>query len=322
MKLSIIIPMYNAEKYIAACLDSILDSDLPKEFYEVIIVDDGSTDEGPEIVQEYCIKNSNFRYLTQENQGQSVARNYGIMECHGEYVWCVDADDKVDAGELLCVFNEFLKYHELDLLAFRLSDVSEIGDFINYSCIQPAILENLVISGRYAVINGYYPSSVCAFWIRKSLIIGNNLYFKEGITHQDVELSYRLMVHANSVLFTKFAPYYYIRHIGSTSLALNPKKIIKYLCDDIVVYHSFIHLAKLQERDKELSKTISNRAQNILFNMLLTLYRNKKEWIPLGINRTVIEEMKTKNLYPVKGNFDNWKKKMLVLFLNNEHFIL
>ena len=85
MKLSIIIPMYNAEKYIVDCLDSILKSDLPKGEYEVIIVNDGSKDKGPEIAQVYVSKHENFRYLTQENQGQSVARNYGIKEARGEY---------------------------------------------------------------------------------------------------------------------------------------------------------------------------------------------------------------------------------------------
>ena len=65
-KLSVIIPMYNSEKYIANCLDSILNSDLPQDAYEVIIVNDGSVDSGPQIAQEYVSKHNNFTFLTQE----------------------------------------------------------------------------------------------------------------------------------------------------------------------------------------------------------------------------------------------------------------
>ena len=99
-KLSIIIPMYNAEKYIGICLDSILDSNLLKEEYEIVIVNDGSQDKSSEIAQDYASRYSNVAYLTQENQGQSTARNYGIKSCQGEYVWCVDADDKLISAQL------------------------------------------------------------------------------------------------------------------------------------------------------------------------------------------------------------------------------
>ena len=68
--------MYNAEKYIGICLDSILDSNLLKEEYEIVIVNDGSQDKSPEIAQDYAARYSNVTYLTQENQGQSTARNY------------------------------------------------------------------------------------------------------------------------------------------------------------------------------------------------------------------------------------------------------
>ena len=86
MKLSIIIPLYNAGKYIVKCLDSIQTSDLNIHDYEVIIVNDGSTDDGPEMAQRYAKEHENFFYYTQENQGQSVARNYGIHEANGKYI--------------------------------------------------------------------------------------------------------------------------------------------------------------------------------------------------------------------------------------------
>ena len=77
--------MYNCEKYIADCLDSIINSGLSESDYEVIVVNDGSKDRGPEIAQSYAARHNHIRYLTQENQGQSVARNYGLTAAQGEY---------------------------------------------------------------------------------------------------------------------------------------------------------------------------------------------------------------------------------------------
>ena len=208
MKLSIIIPMYNAEKYIGNCLDSILNSDLPKGEYEVIIVNDGSKDKGPEIAQDYASMHENFRYLTQENQGQSVARNYGIREACGEYVWFVDADDELqkEIGILLSLIEQ---YNEPDLLSFRLEARSPDNEFLHYGSSHQQLPHNQVISGREAVLSGYMPSSVCTFIIKRSLLIEESLTFYPGIIHQDVELSYRMMSLAKSVVFTDYCLYTY-----------------------------------------------------------------------------------------------------------------
>ena len=144
-KLSIIIPMYNAEKYIGACLDSILDSDLLKEEYEIVIVNDGSKDNSPEIAQNYASKYSNITYLSQENQGQSTARNYGIKTCQGEYVWCVDADDKLISEQLSKIIEAIDKYNNLDILAVQLQNVTEGGENLDIECCQPTLEHNKVL---------------------------------------------------------------------------------------------------------------------------------------------------------------------------------
>lgn len=317
MKLSIIIPMYNSEKYIAACLDSILNSDLPKDAYEVVIVNDGSTDKGPEIAQDYVSRHDNFVCLTQENQGQSVARNYGIKECHGEYVWCVDSDDQIDAS-VSKGFNELVVHPDLDVLAFHLKVVTEQGEFVRYECTQPSIKHHTAMTGRDAIVSGYNPSSVCALFVRKQFITSNNLFFKEGITHQDVELSYRLFAFVRHVLFIDETPYLYILHANSTSQSINPQKKIKYLKDDIVVHQSFMNLSRQLSGDAALSAVIANRAQNVLFGMIYSLHTHRKEWKPFGISQAVVSEMKAAGVYPVKGPFDSWKKRVAVLLLNIE----
>ncbi len=320
-KLSIIIPMYNAEKYIANCLDSIINSNLQNDWYEIVIVNDGSTDNGPLIAQQYANKYENITCLTQDNKGQSVARNFGIRSCDGEYIWCVDSDDMV--GDDFSVLEKLLSTHKsIDILAFGLKVITENGEFIRNECDQPNVQHNLLQRGKDAIIAGYDPSSVCSLWIRRHFIEEYSLFFKEGITHQDVELTYRLFADANEVLFTNEYPYIYILHPNSTSQSINPQKKIKYLSDDIVVYQSFMKLASKYETDKQLAETIENRAQNVLFGMVLSLYKNRKQWRPLGINKAVVDRMKENGLYPIHGPFDSWKKNIFSKLLNIESLIV
>ena len=322
-KLSIIIPMYNAEKYIGICLGSILDSNLLKEEYEIVIVNDGSQDKSPEIAQDYASRYSNVTYLTQENQGQSTARNYGIKTCQGEYVWCVDADDKV-ISELLPKMIEALdEYKNLDILAIQLQNVTEEGQYLDVECSQPTLEHNKVLSGVEAILSGYNPSSICALITKKQLFIDNNIFFVKGITHQDVELTYRLMPCAMKVVFSDIIPYLYIYHPNSTSKSMVPEKKIKYIKDDIYIINSFRRLAlSFKDINPQLYSVIFNRSQNVLFGLVYSLYKNKKEWGKLGINSVIIEELKKNQLYPIKGEFDSIKKNIFArMFLNFEFMI-
>ena len=317
-KLSIIIPMYNAEKYIGICLDSILGSNLLKEEYEIVIVNDGSQDKSPEIAQDYASRYSNVTYLTQENQGQSTARNYGIKTCQGEYVWCVDADDKLISEQLPKIVGALDRYKNLDILAVQLQNVTEEGKYLDIECTQPLVEHNRIISGVEAVISGYIPSSVCALIARRELFIENNVFFVKGITHQDVELTYRLMPHAKFVMFSDIIPYLYIYHPNSTSKSLVLEKKIKYIKDDIYIIKSFQKLALSFKQDNLLLyKVIYNQSQNVLFSLVYSLYENKKTWHNMGINAAVIAELKKEKLYPIRGKFDSLKKTIFARFILN-----
>lgn len=103
MFLSFIVPVYNVEKYLTDCLDSLLEQDIPRAEYEIICVNDGSTDGSFEILQEYAHNNANIKLLSKENGGLAAARNTGLDFAVGEYIWFVDSDDFIQRnclGEL------------------------------------------------------------------------------------------------------------------------------------------------------------------------------------------------------------------------------
>ena len=102
--ISIIVPVYNVEEYLEECIESIRQQTFTD--FEVILVNDGSTDYSKEICEEYCRKDSRFRLMNQANQGQSIARNRGVKESLGEYIMFVDSDDVVSLGLL----DQLMKY--------------------------------------------------------------------------------------------------------------------------------------------------------------------------------------------------------------------
>lgn len=313
--LSIIVPLYNAEPYIETCISSILGSDLNIRDYEVIIVNDGSTDNGPAIAQKIVDQHSNMQLIHQENQGLSVARNTGIKKCNGNYFWCVDADDYVDKNLRLIV--DCINNNNLDILAVKELKVKENNDVIGVHCFHPSVPYEKVITGTEAIIAGYSPSSACALIVRRQFVEDCGVLFKPGIAHQDVEWTYRLFPHAQRVLFSHITPYYYVHHADSISQSINPEKKLKYILDDVIIIKSFESLAEdYKSKNHELSNTILHRARNTQFGLVLSIFTKRKQWQQIGILSAIISNFKKEGIVPIQGTLFSFKKNIVKLFLN------
>lgn len=108
-KFSIIVPAYNAEEYLERCIDSMANQDFLYDEYEVIVVNDGSTDGTLDLLNNLCLKYSFLRYVTTVNGGLSRARNRGIEEAVGEYLLFVDSDDSIRSNSLTQIYDELMK---------------------------------------------------------------------------------------------------------------------------------------------------------------------------------------------------------------------
>ena len=114
-KVSVIVPIYNAEKYLRDCLDSLLMQSMPQSDLEVLLINDGSDDSSGEICKEYCMLNDNFKYFSKENEGLSATRNYGLKMAKGKYIAYCDSDDKYASNTLENVCKFFDEhYDEID----------------------------------------------------------------------------------------------------------------------------------------------------------------------------------------------------------------
>jgi glycosyltransferase involved in cell wall biosynthesis len=124
IELSFVIPAYNVEKFIGRCLNSIYSQSVDENRYEVIVVDDGSTDNTLNILKKLTERHKNLRVFSQENQGVSIARNRGLEMAVGKYVWFVDADDYIMPNAFV-VLSVFASDNHLDVLFFRCYIVCE-----------------------------------------------------------------------------------------------------------------------------------------------------------------------------------------------------
>ena len=212
IRLSIIIPVYNVDKYISRCIDSVVFQDLSETEYEIIIVNDGSLDNSVSIVEKYTCNNSNIKIVHRPNGGLSAARNTGLSHATGRYVWFVDSDDWVESnciGEILT----FAENNNLDVLCFG----AKIYHSAHVIKEIPSATEKqgYIFNGHEFVVNvNTIPSAWSALY-RRQYLVDNNLMFYEGILHEDQEFTPRAYCLANRIAYLHKPVYYYYQREGS-----------------------------------------------------------------------------------------------------------
>ena len=134
MRLSIIIPIYNVEKYIERCINSIFEQNLASEDYEVLLIDDETPDQSGEIAKKIAESRDNYHYIFQKNKGLGGARNTGILHAKGNYILFLDSDDWLDRNSISELLNE-VHQRDLDILIFNMKNVSSNGDITEQNVI-------------------------------------------------------------------------------------------------------------------------------------------------------------------------------------------
>jgi glycosyltransferase involved in cell wall biosynthesis len=221
-KVSVIIPVYNVEKYLAECLNSICRQTLRS--IEIICVNDGSTDGSAKILAEYKRKDKRFRVITQENRGLSTARNIGIRQAQGDYIYFMDGDDILELNALNILWQKS-QVNNLDILYFDGRVIFEDKRtakrqkwYKGFYVRQKEYSE--VTSGQELFvkmkINGEYRHSQCLQFIRKAYLKRLKLFYHEGIYHEDVAFNLQAMLQAERVSHIKKK--FFIRRVRANSI--------------------------------------------------------------------------------------------------------
>lgn len=290
-KLSIIIPFYNAQRYLERCLLSVCNQDIHPDDYEVIAVDDASTDNSSNIVIRLQSSYRNLRLISlQSNKKQGGARNEGLRVAKGEWVWFVDSDDYIFPNVLGKLLNECKD--ELDFLHF-----DYYFDEFGVITVSPnPHFETLILTGQELLQNPSHNwwTSCINVWqriVRRDFLLQNNLCFAEAVQYEDVDYSFRLFLLARRVRHIDSAPYVYRKNAFSTTHKIIDENVMsdwyrlsvrcvvilkKNRMDDksrrIIIQYIHYITNELKEKWKSISKTQQNAfLKEIEINTTLSL---------------------------------------------------
>lgn len=218
-KISVIIPVYNVEKYLSKCLDSLINQNFSD--YEIILVNDGSTDNSQQIIDKYKEKHPNiiFNYL-QKNKGQGAARNLGVSKARGKYICFVDSDDYVEPNFMEELY-KFATSSQYDIIVFDMYKRFEndkpkeyLKGIVKYS---DSIQKNYILS----------LAGPCNKLIKRKVWVDNKLVFLENTIYEDLALIPTIAKYTKNIGYFEKPLYNYLIHSGSTMNQVTYSKKLK-----------------------------------------------------------------------------------------------
>ena len=267
--ISIIIPIYNAEKVLPRCLDSLLNQTYNK--IEIILINDGSKDNSFSVCKEYANRTSNIIVLSQENGGTAKARNAGLNIARGEYIMFVDADDYVK-DDICTVLHSTITRTGANCVISGYVAINENGGIIKTKCVK----EEKAISGKTSLHEMYCAKNqgigLVEVWGRLFRhTMWEELRFSEGMYYEDLEIMPTLYYDCKDIIEIPYVGYYYVVYEESASHGKGTDD--KRVWDSIAIRERHIDFFE-EKNDKELARAIAGR----LFDLIITSAQNG--WIP------------------------------------------
>ena len=286
-KVSIVVPIYNVEKELNRCLDSIVNQTYKN--LEIILVNDGSKDKSEEIAKQFSLIDNRINFYNKENGGLSDARNFGIEKATGKYLLFVDSDDYIDSEAV----NTLVKTMEINNLDIILGNAIKEEEEKKISLINPRSSNNLIMRGEdyfaTALKNKQYNDAVWLNMYSTELIKKNKIYFIKGQLHEDINWTPKVLIIAKKVMFINFPFYHYIIRENSITQQkdFSKNKLHKMMaCEDLSAFYD-----KNEKNIKEKNLKIY-REQLIYIYITSFFLKSKKKY---KINKMfLVKNAKTK----------------------------
>lgn len=301
MRLSIIIPMYNASQYIERCINSIYHQGLNVNEFEVIVINDGSTDNSLEIVKDYFTSYKNIRFFSQKNSGQGAARNLGIKHATGEYILFLDSDDFLLPQSINKILS-IVKHVSCDVINFLMEVELPTGN-VKESYLYHYDYDKIYSGKELLLRTGINIGSACSSLYKRSFILQNNIFFPVDMKHEDVFFSYQIYTFASRVIFTKTYAYYYCWHPDSTDRNKSYENLKLLQLSDISQAYYLNKLSLDKRVNKELREHLKKISNSTLMSLFWSILRNSS----VLSKREFKEECRRRGLYPLKGRALSWK---------------
>lgn len=299
--ISIIIPIYNVEKYLEKCLDSILNQTYKN--LEIILIDDGSTDNSPNICNSYCEKDKRIKIIHKNNEGVSSARNKGIELSKGKYIVFIDSDDYV-SNEHIEVLYDCIISNNVDLVISNLIDISEDGIILNNEEKESFLMNKDQCLKELLSEDNFY-HLCCGNIYRKDLLEKIRFNCKYRIA-EDLDFLYRYIKQINSAYFLSKNTYYYLKREGSATNSIYSEK-----WNDELKICNFI-ISEMVELENNFHKYAKRKYIRLNINQAYRFKLNKNQTKILKNNIKIYKnEMFNSKL------FDNKEKLKIFLLLKS-----
>ncbi|ORO46039.1 glycosyltransferase [Streptococcus oralis] len=267
--LTVVIPVYNVEKYLKRCVESVLVQGWHN--YDILLVDDGSTDSSPQICDDYVKAYDFISVIHKENGGLSEARNTGILHAKGEYVYFPDSDDWLEP-QTFTELAEVLESQEFELVSFNREFVKGEEDAI---VSDPLVTQ--VFGGKDAFVQMLKHSYITGFAndkiYKKSLFIDNNISFPKGKYYEDLGTNYKLFLSTKNVFATNQKYYHYlIDNPDSITQSWNEQKFSDMFGFYKDIFYSDFVRSQLNKEELQISQRYY---VNGLIHILASLYKSK-----------------------------------------------
>ena len=293
-KISVIIPVYNTEKYLRRCFDSVIAQDYKN--LEIVIINDGSEDNSEQIINEYKKKYPELiSYYKKENSGVADTRNFGIEKAQGDYIMFLDSDDYIDKA-LLKTLEEYVNKN-IDLIKFKLQRANEEGKTLEI--VSGATFEKTTGEDGF---NKLYSTDVlldspCVYLIKKELFVKNSLKFTVGTEHEDFGLVPFIIVLAQTMVSVNFYGYYYVQSDNSITRNENYTKTIKKAYDALKHYDNAIILIEILNINKITKQNLKIYYTNAIILKAKELHNDEqKKYIKEIKDRKMTKNIKIRNM--------------------------
>lgn len=297
MQLSIVVNMYNTASFLPRCMETLLDQDIPTDSYEIILVDDGSTDNSLELAKEYATQSTSdatmptIRVEHHANKGLAGARNTGLKAATGKYLCFVDPDDYIETQSLSALLRQ-MEEEQLDILRFNYQRVDEDGNYLPDSEMEgsfdysPKIMSGVEFMQERLTTSCY----VWAYIYQRELILENSIYFDEGCYFDDVPWLPRVLPLAQRVNCVSIRHLLYTQRTGSLVNAKN-LEAIKRKIDGLLKVLDLLSKHNVDNKIKGwYSRMYTHIVTTILTSVAIHLYNMRYDYI---------DQIKKYNVYPL-----------------------
>ncbi|MCP9612692.1 glycosyltransferase [Coprobacter tertius] len=321
--LSVIVPLFNGEKYIGKCLESLIHQNIEPEKYEILVINDGSTDNGVKIAENYSKEYSQIKVITQKNGGLSSARNTGIRNSSGRYLCFVDSDDFIVENTLKSILQIAIDNY-FEILTYGIVGGQE-DEFTNKKYCRNFSEIEAAQSGIRYIADHNYNNGAWYYLISKDFIIKHNLYFEEGRYCEDGMFTTKAFLLAERMSAVHADVYCYVRHAGTITTSKNMTHLLKVIDDFIYAIHYLTSL--IEEHKNKMSvacyERCISRRNSYLFFLFIRMYKSN---LPNARIKEIIGSLSAEGLYPfgrmLKKDYKNKKFSILWYIMNHRGLYL